>query len=134
MKKIFSLFLCTILSLSMLTACKSQNSQEKFTGTIWDSFDTIISIVSFQDSQEDFDKLMDFANSEYARLDKLYDIYNNYPNLNDAKTINDNAGIQPVKVEEDLFNLIKFSIDTYSKTYGKVNILFLLIFLLHVPL
>lgn len=122
MKKILSLFLCTILSLSMLTACKAQKTQEKFTGTIWDSFDTIISIVSFQDSQEDFDKFMDFANSEYARLDKLYDIYNNYPDLNNAKTINDNAGIQPVKVEEDLFNLIKFSVDTYSKTKGKVNI------------
>lgn len=122
MKQKLSLLLTIILSISLFTACKSEPKTEKFTGTIWDSFDTIISIVSFQQSQQDFDKLMEIANSEYSRLNKLYDIYNNYPDLNNAKTINDNAGIAPVKVDEDLFNLIKFSVSAYEQTNGKVNI------------
>lgn len=121
-KRTISLILVAVLAVGVFSGCSGQTKYEKYTGSIWDSFDTIISIVSYQKSQADFDAFMETAQSEYDRLNKLYDIYNNYPDLNNAKTINDNAGIAPVKVDEDLFNLIEFSIDWYYKTNGKVNI------------
>jgi len=122
LKRTTSLLLTAILSLSLFSGCSEKVMYDKYTGTIWDSFDTIISIVSYQKSQADFDEFMETAQNEYTRLNQLYDIYNNYPDLNNAKTINDNAGIAPVKVSEDLFNLIEFSIDWYYKTNGKVNV------------
>ena len=121
-KRLLALALTAVLSLSLFSGCSDKVVYDKYTGTIWDSFDTIISIVSYQKSQADFDEFMKVTQSEYTRLNQLYDIYNNYPDLNNAKTINDNAGIAPVKVSEDLFNLIEFSIDWYYKTNGKVNI------------
>ena len=121
-KRIMAVVLTGVLSLSLFSGCSEKVMYDKYTGTIWDSFDTIISIVSYQKSQADFDEFMETAQSEYTRLNQLYDIYNSYPDLNNAKSINDNAGVAPVKVSEDLFNLIEFSIDWYHKTDGKVNI------------
>lgn len=121
-KGILSAALCLALCLSLFTACAPKVQYEKYNGTIWDSFDTIISVVSYHKNDSEHTAFMEELRSEYTRLNKLYDIYNNYPDMNNAKTINDNAGIAPVKVDEDLFNLIEFSIDWHKKTNGKVNI------------
>lgn len=121
-KAIVSLVLCLVLSLSLFTACTPEVQYEKYTGTVWDSFDTIISVVSYHKNDSEHTAFMEQVRSEYSRLNKLYDIYNSYPDMNNAKTINDNAGIAPVKVEKELFDLIRFSIDWYHKTDGKVNI------------
>ena len=121
-KRIFSLALAVVLAFSVFTGCKAEPKQSKFNGTIWDSFDTIISIVSYNDNQEQFDSLMETAQEKYRYYHKLFDIYNNYPDMVNAKTINDNAGVQPVQVEQELFDLIKFSIEWYHRTNGKVNI------------
>ena len=99
-KRIMAVVLTGVLSLSLFSGCSEKVMYDKYTGTIWDSFDTIISIVSYQKSQADFDEFMETAQSEYTRLNQLYDIYNSYPDLNNAKTINDNAGIAPVKVSK----------------------------------
>ena len=121
-KRILSLALAVVLALSVFTGCEAKPKQAKFNGTIWDSFDTIISIVSFNDNEEQFNDFMKTARERYSYYHKLFDIYNNYPDMVNAKTINDNAGIQPVEVEKELFDLIKFSIEWHEKTDGKVNI------------
>ena len=123
MKRIISLALAAVLSLSLFSGCGSKEPEyTKHNGIIWDSFDTIISTVSFHETQEEYDAFMKYAQERYQHLHRLFDIYNNYEGMNNAKTINDNAGIAPVKVEEDLFNLIQFSIDWYHKSNGKVNV------------
>lgn len=121
-KRILSLALAVVLALSVFTGCEAKPKQAKFNGTIWDSFDTIISIVSFNDNEEQFNDFMKTARERYSYYHKLFDIYNNYPDMVNAKTINDNAGIQPVEVEKELFDLIRFSIEWHEKTDGKVNI------------
>lgn len=123
MKKVLSAIMAVCLFACVLTGCEKKPQYEKFNGSIWeDCFDTIVSVVSYNASQEEFDKMMEFTKSEFQRLHRLYDIYNNYPDLNNAKTINDNAGIAPVKVDKELFDLIKFGIDWHNKTDGKINI------------
>ena len=51
-------------------------------------------------------------------------IRDSYEGINNIKTINDNAGIKPVKVDKRIIDLIKFSKDMYEKTNGKTNIAF----------
>lgn len=121
-KRFISLALALSLALCCFTACSKKPEYEKFNYSFLGSFDTIISLVSYHETQEEADEFARTVQAEFQRLNKLYDIYNNYPGINNAKTINDNAGIAPVKVEEDLFNLIKFSVDWYEKTDGKFNI------------
>lgn len=122
MKRIISLALAVVLSLSIFTGCEKKPEYTKYNGSIWDSFDTIISTVSYHETEEEYKEFMKFTQERYRYLHELFDIYNNYDGLVNAKTINDNAGIAPVKVEKELFDLIEFSIDWYYKTEGKVNI------------
>lgn len=122
MKRIISLALTAVLSLSLFAGCQKEPEYTKYNGSIWDSFDTIISTVSFHQSQEEFDEFIGFTQERYQYLHKLFDIYNSYPDMVNAKTINDNAGIAPVQVEKELFDLIKFSVDWYHKTGGRVNV------------
>ena len=67
-------------------------------------------------TQEIYDNLEEYH--------QLYDIYNDYKEINNLKTINDNAGIKPVQVDQRIIDLLTFSKDVYNKTNGKVNIAF----------
>lgn len=130
-------FLLVLLSLSLiLTACTGTGNKnepgtatdskgeavEKFEHTFFDTFDTIIKFVSYQKSQEDFDVYKDILVSEYQRLHKLYDNYNTYKDINNIKTINENAGKGPIEVDPELINLIEFSIENNKKVSNKTNI------------
>ncbi|MGE5582752.1 MAG: FAD:protein FMN transferase, partial [Bacillota bacterium] len=50
------------------------------------------------------------------------DIYHDYKGINNVKTINDNAGIAPVKVGRELLSLLLFAKKQYYATDGKTNI------------
>ena len=55
-------------------------------------------------------------------FNKLYDIYKDYDGINNIKTINDNAGIKPVEVQQEIIDLLLFSKEWYNRTNGKCNI------------
>lgn len=87
-----------------------------------DAFDTATQIIGYADSEEEFAEQADLLNGELYRYHKLYNIYNNYGELNNLRTINLNAGKEPVKVDQEIIDLLKFSIDLYEKTDGEINI------------
>lgn len=87
-----------------------------------DAFDTATQIIGYAESEEVFGEKADLLNEEFKRYHKLYDIYNVYGSVNNLKTINMNAGISPVKVDKDIIDLLKFSIELYNKTDGEINI------------
>ncbi|MEG3028868.1 MAG: FAD:protein FMN transferase [Oscillospiraceae bacterium] len=122
MKKTLSLVTALALLLSTLCGCKAQPKYEKFSDAIFDSFDTVISVVSYQENQAQFDELMSYTRERFAQLNQLFDIYNDYDGINNVKTINDAAGKSPVKVDGEIIRLIEFSQQWYEKSQGKVNI------------
>lgn len=120
MKRISSIILLVILSIS-LTSCKVTN-QKKYQGSFLVLFNTITEIVAYTDNKEDFEIFTRFIYDNLEEYHQLYDKYNNYPDINNIKTINDNAGIAPVKVDQRIIDLILFSKEMHRKTEGKVNI------------
>ena len=58
----------------------------------------------------------------FLEFNKLYDIYKDYDGINNIKTINDNAGIKPVEVQQEIIDLLLFSKEWYNRTNGKCNI------------
>lgn len=122
MKRFISLLLAAVTAISGFTACAPKPKYEKYSTFIFDVFDTVVSVVSYQQSQEDFDRMVGQAKSRFEQLNKLYDIYNTYDGINNIKTINDNAGIAPVKVDKEIIDLIEFSKQRYDMSGGKVNI------------
>ena len=95
---------------------------EQFKKYYIDAFDTATQIIGYADSEEIFAAQADSINEELKRYHKLYDIYNLYGDVNNLRTINMNAGKEPVKVDKEIIDLLKFSIDLYEKTDGQINI------------
>lgn len=113
----------TIIAVCMLliiTGCSKR--YEKYSAEFYDVFDTVTIVTAYEKNRGDFDRQVSVIYNEMERLHKLYDIYNDYEGINNAKTINDNAGISPVRVDEDLIDLISFGIKAYGDTSGSVNI------------
>lgn len=113
-------FIGVLALLLILVGCSK--GKEKYTSTFYDTFDTQVLYVEYADSQSEFDQNAQFVQDEFVRLHQLYDNYRTYEGINNVMTINLNAGKEPVKVDEDLFNMIKFSLDNYDKVLGKTNI------------
>jgi len=90
----------------------------EFTG----AFDTVTQFMGYAKSEEEFESLAKKGQARLVELHKLYDIYHDYDGINNIKTINDNAGIKPVQVKQEIIDLIRFSKEWYNKTGGVVNI------------
>ena len=111
---------CFVFALCIFCGCKHE--PQKFNTRFMGPFDTIFDIIMYTDSQKTFDSHVSFIEERFTYYNQLFDKYNDYSGINNVKTINDNAGIQPVVVEEELFNLIQSGIDDPKKYGNKVNI------------
>ena len=88
----------------------------------YDTFDTVVHIAIYTDDDSFAKENLVYAKERYEELHKLFDNYKAYPDLVNVKTINDNAGIKPVTVDDTLFQLIKSSIDDYNNISHNTNI------------
>ena len=52
----------------------------------------------------------------------FYDIYNNYDGENNLKTINDNAGIAPVEVDQKIIDMLNLAKEFYTYSNGEFDI------------
>lgn len=95
---------------------------QKYTAQNFLMFDTDSVIVGYEEAKSDFDAETDKLFEELENYDKLFDIYNEYSGTVNLKTVNENAGIAPVKVDDEIIELIEFSKNIYDMTNGKVNI------------
>jgi len=86
------------------------------------AFDTVIQFVGYAKNEQEFETMVKAGQKRFEELHKLFDIYNDYEGINNIKTINDNAGISPVKVNPEVIDLIEFCKEWYYKTGGVVNI------------
>ena len=125
MKKVFSFIAAMLL---LLTGCGDNNVKTpqtgytKYSAQFYGTFDTIVQIIGYSESEEEFTRYAGQIKSRMEELSRLYDIYYEYSGENNIKTINDNAGIQPVPVREEILDLIEFCQEWYERTEGKVNI------------
>lgn len=95
---------------------------EKFTGYIFDAFDTVISLSAYCASQEEFDGYRRLAEDEFLRWHKLCDIYQSYPELCNLRTVNDSAGQEAVTVSDELMDFLLFAKEMYTVTDGHMNV------------
>ncbi len=119
------ILVCLIFfSLVSFLACNqiSKTKYNKYTDSFFDTFDTVTVIMAYTKDKEDFDNYFNKIHERFRELHKLYDKYNNYDGVNNIKTINDYAGIKPIKVQKEIMDLIIFSKDWHKKTTGLTNI------------
>lgn len=115
-------FLLILIVLTLIIASTACKKNVRYEAEFLNVFDTVTQIISYMDSKEEFEKLSLLIHDDLYEYHRLFDIYNDYENLNNIKTINDNAGIEPVKVDQRIIDLLLFSKDAYIRTGGKCNI------------
>lgn len=86
------------------------------------SFDTVITLTAYADSESKFMADAQAAEARFMELHRLYDIYNTYDGLNNLRTVNDNAGVAPVAVSAEILDLLRLCRDWYRNSPGRVNI------------
>lgn len=120
-----SIALLLLLTLVInLSACSSFGKPERYQAQFLELFDTVTTIIGYAPSKAEFTK---FAQSVYDNLNEyheLFDIYNDYDGINNIKTINENAGVAPVKVDQKIIDMLLFSKKAYELSGGKVNVAF----------
>ena len=105
--------------------CISLNScggVKRYSSTFIDYFDTVTTVTGYFNSNEEFDVCLGKIKKFLENYHKMFDIYDNYDKMSNIKTINDNAGVKPVKVSGEIIELLEFSISTYDLTDGMVNV------------
>jgi thiamine biosynthesis lipoprotein len=127
MKKLIVLLLSIIL---IISGCVNKekllqsefNGYEKYSYEFFGAFDTVIQIIGYARSEEEFEQYVQRAKGRYEKLHIMFDKYNNYPSINNIKTINDSAGKSAVVVSQEIIDLILFSKEWYQKTDATFNI------------
>lgn len=85
-------------------------------------FDTYSTFTAYTNNEEEFNKYSDIVEGELKKYHQYFDIYNEYSEINNIKTINDNAGVKAVEVDREILNLISDCKLYYDKTDGAFNI------------
>jgi len=115
--------ICALLLLSiLLSGCGAKQPERKqYTATFLDVFDTVTSITGKADSEAAFRETTQAIYDELLEYHQLFDIYNDYEGIHNLKTVNDNAGIAPVKVDQRILALLQDCKTYYELSGGLVN-------------
>lgn len=85
-------------------------------------FDTVITLIEQTDDPDGFAGHFNEMCDTFRRYNALFDIYNDYEGVNNVKTINDQAGKEPVKADPELIALLKKAEYFYELSDGAFDI------------
>lgn len=94
----------------------------RYSTQFYDTFDTIIQVIGYAETQEEFEDYAGTIHQRFQELSQLYDRFYEYSGVNNIRTINLNAGVAPVEVEPELLEMLSFAKEWCQKTQGRVNI------------
>ena len=120
--KIIAAILIAAVLVGVLVYRYANPVMEQYTATFLDVFNTSTSIIGYAKEEETFTEEVKLLKEKLEYYHKLYDIYNDYEGINNIKTINDNAGIAPVEVDEEIINLLLLAKEMYDMTDGQMNV------------
>ena len=116
------------LALCLLGGCAAQPAD---TGKSWQTmqnvsldagFDTVITLIEQTDDPDGFSDHFSRLCDSFRYYNNLYDIYNDYEGIANLKTVNEQAGIAPVKVDPELIELLKKGKEFYELSNGAFDI------------
>lgn len=106
-------------ALLVLSGCGT--GMQRYEATYWDVFDTVTTVSGYAAGQAEFDAAAREIHDALLEYHRLYNIYESYDGLRNLKTVNDQAGIGPVPVDERILSLLQFAQTAWTETGGRVN-------------
>lgn len=86
-----------------------------------DFFDTVTTVILYVPDQTSGRQYLDLANRELRRYHELFDYYRTYPGVTNIKSINDQAGGEPLTVDPAILDLMQQSKRANALSGGAVN-------------
>lgn len=123
MMRLLIIVMCVATVFSGCTSAPT-SGKKKFQAEYLNLFDTLTTIVGYTETEEEFGEVAQKIHDEMQEYHRLYDIYFDYKDINNIKTINDNAGVKPVEVDQRIIDLLLEAKEMYQKTDGKFNVAF----------
>lgn len=103
----------------VLTACGQPG---RYSTSCFDLFDTVTTVTGSAVSEAEFQKQAEAVLEDLRHYHRLFDIYNSYEGINNLKTVNDQAGVAPVTVDDAIISLLLDCKAYYELTGGRVNV------------
>lgn len=117
-----SALLAALFNTSIIASCSRDQSPDRYTYHMIGSFDTVITIMGYAESKDDFQNYADQAEARFKELHQYFDRYNAYENVANIFIINQMAGDKPVKVSQEIIDLLQTSVKWQQESTGAVNI------------
>ncbi len=129
--KLFKAILCLYLIMGLLVSFAACSESVGCAGdpTPWTTeyftfFDTVTRVYSYAgDSQENFENRCDEVSAILEEYHRLFDIYHEYSGINNLRTLNLNAGKEPLTVDRKLIDFLLYAKEMHYKTNGEMNIM-----------
>lgn len=104
-----------LLAVSGCTACAE--TKQKYSHYFFGTFDTIITLIGYADSEEDFNQYAELAESEMRRYHMIFDRYHPYDGVNNLYHVNHLAPSSAAAAEPELIELL-LKIREWQNLYG----------------
>ncbi len=115
-----------LMFITVLASCGGGGNQspETKSHTVYEYFDTVSVFSSYLgDTEAEFDENCEELEDILRKYHMLFDIYYEYSGVNNIKTVNKNAGAEPVEVDRELIDFLLYAKEMYTLTGGEVNIM-----------
>lgn len=124
MKKYTILLLLCFTILSGCTPSSSNTLNRYDQSTFEAGFDTVVRMIGYTKTEKEFDNYFNQLKNDLYTLHQFFDKYNAYEGINNIYTINQQAGIAPVKVEPIIIELLLMSKYWYENGNNLLDISF----------
>lgn len=114
--------LAMLLALLSICTAEAQGEAKQYYASFLDVFDTVTIICGVRESEAEFQLQAEEIHDALMAYHRLFDIYNEYPGINNLKTVNDAAGGSPVKVDTAILELLQDCRAACALTSGRVNV------------
>lgn len=116
-------FLTLLLALCMGGCKTSINYTQKQIYSFDSGFDTVITYIEWvEDGDTQYRENANKTFEKFSYYNKLFDTFHDYQNINNIKTINDNAGIKAVSVNQEVIDMLLEAKYFYDISYGKIDV------------
>ena len=107
-----------MLLLLLVPCCCACGAVKRYSTTWYDSFDTVITLTGYAQSQQAFNKAAEAAHDEFIRLHNIFDSHSAHDGVVGAYAMN--RGESPI--DPELQKIIDFCDDLYDQTYRRTDI------------
>lgn len=119
---VLGLALCLLSGCAAGAALPDQNGPKRYEASFLTLFDTVTTVVGYAESEEEFRGTAQQFHDRLLEYHQLFDIYHDYDSVVNIKTVNDNAGGDPVEVDQRIIDLLLFCQELEQLTGGRVDV------------